>query len=207
MPQIIYVLVNEAMPGLLKIGRTDELESRIDSLSRNSGVPLPFECYFAAEVPNAESLERKLHQLFAENRINAKREFFNVDPERVIIAISIGDFKEITPGASSVDPEEQLALEKARARRPNIKLEALGIKPGDVLVFSRDEAITATVVEGGRLDLKGEILSPSAAALKVLRSLGYSCPTANGYAYWMFQGELITERRARIEAEAFGDCD
>jgi hypothetical protein len=205
MAQIIYVLVNEAMPGLLKIGRTtDELESRIDSLSRHSGVPLPFECYFAAEVPNAESLERKLHQLFAENRINAKREFFNVDPERVIIAITIGQFKEITPGKSNVAPEEQLALENARARRPNIKLEALGIKSGDVLVFSRDEFITATVVEGGRLDLKGEILSPSAAALKILHSLGYSCPTANGYAYWMFQGELITERRARIEAEAFG---
>lgn len=43
MPEIVYVLTNEAMPGLVKIGRTNnELAARIRALYSTS-VPLPFE--------------------------------------------------------------------------------------------------------------------------------------------------------------------
>ncbi|MEA3299915.1 MAG: GIY-YIG nuclease family protein [Pseudomonadota bacterium] len=136
---------------------------------------------------------------------NPKREFFRVDPEKVVLAISIGDFKEITPGVAEIDNEEQKALEKAKARRPRIKLEALGIKPGDVISCSRDQNITATVVDGGRVNFYGEILSLSAAALKALHSLGYSTPSASGSEYWMFDGELLDERRNRMEAEQFDE--
>jgi hypothetical protein len=202
MPNIIYVLTNEAMPGLVKIGMTnDNVESRITQLSTHSGVPLPFECYFAAEVNDCAKLEKTLHQLFSENRINPKREFFRIDPEKVVLAISIGDFKEITPGFVEIDEQEQKALEKAKARRPPIKLEALGIKPGDVLTFSRDETLTATVVDGGKVNFEGEVHSLSSAALRALHRLGYSTPTANGSQYWMFDGELLNERRNRMEAE------
>jgi hypothetical protein len=164
---------------------------------------LPFECYFAAEVQDCSRVEKILHQLFAELRVNPKREFFRVDPEKVVLAISIGDFNEVTPESVAIDTEEQQALEKVRARRPNLKLEAVGIKPGAILTFSRDEEITAEVVADGKLLLNGEILSPSAAALKVLHQLGYRCPTASGSAYWMFDGELLDERRRRLEAEQF----
>jgi hypothetical protein len=204
MAQIVYVLTNEAMPGLVKVGlTTDTVEARISHLSSHSGVPLPFECYFAAEVQDCSRIEKILHQLFAEFRVNPKREFFRVDPEKVVLAISIGDFKEVTPGSVDIDTEEQQALEKVRARRPNLKLEAVGIKTGAILTFSRDEEITAEVAPEGKLLLNGELLSPSAAALKVLHQLGYRCPTANGSAYWMFDGELLDERRRRLEAEQF----
>ncbi|WP_414039278.1 GIY-YIG nuclease family protein [Acidithiobacillus sp. M4-SHS-6] len=206
MPDIIYILTNEAMPGLVKIGRTtDRVESRMAQLSTHSGVPLPFECYFAAEVKDAPKLEKTLHQLFAENRINPKREFFQVDPEKVVLAISIGEFTEITPGAAEIDQEEQQALERAKARRPRIRLEALGIHPGDVLTFSRDESLTATVVDAGRVNFQDEIQSLSAAALKALHGLGYKTPTASGSEYWMFEGELLDERRKRMEDEQFGE--
>lgn len=41
---IIYVLTNDAMPGLIKIGRTsgESVERRVAELSRATGVPLPF---------------------------------------------------------------------------------------------------------------------------------------------------------------------
>ncbi len=204
MPNIIYVLTNEAMPGLVKIGLTnDKVELRIAQLSTHSGVPLPFECYFAAEVNDCAKLEKTLHQLFSESRINPRREFFRIDPEKVVLAISIGDFKEITPGVTEIDKEEQKALEKAKARRPPIRLEALGIKPGDVLTCSRDETLTATVVDGGKVNFQGEIQSLSSAALKALHCLGYSTPAASGSQYWMFDGELLDERRNRMEAEQF----
>lgn len=206
MQNIIYVLTNEAMPGIVKVGlTTDSVEGRITQLSSFTGVPLPFECYFAAEVKDCAKLEKTLHQLFSESRINPKREFFKIDPEKVVLAISIGEFKEITPGVAEIDKEEQVALEKAKARAPRLRLDALGIKPGDVLTLSRDENLTATVVADGKVDFKGETLSLSAAALKALHSLGYRTPAASGPGYWMFDGQLLAERRRNIEAAQFED--
>jgi hypothetical protein len=204
MAEIIYVLVNEVMPGLVKIGRTtDSVESRVAQLSSHSGVPLPFECYFAAEVKDAARIEKTLHQLFSEQRVNPKREFFRIDPEKIVLAVGIGELKEILPGTPDIDKEEQDALEKTKARRPRLRLEAIGIKPGDTLYFSRDEAKTALVVDGGMVEFGGEVLSLSAAALKILISMGYRTPAASGSDYWMFDGELLDERRRRMEAEHF----
>lgn len=206
MANTVYVLTNEAMPGLVKVGLTgDKVESRITQLNAVPGVPLPFECYYAAEVDDMKRVESLLHQLFSEHRINPKREFFKVDPEKVVIALSIGKFKEVTPGEVEVDAEEQAALERAKARRPRLSLEAIGIKPGDLLIFSRDEARTATVLPSNKILLDGEETSLSAAALKVLQELGYTTPSAQGPAYWMFEGELLDERRRRLEAEKFDE--
>ena len=53
MNNIIYILVNESMPDLVKIGRTNRsIEQRIKELD-NTSVPLPFQCFYAAEVSNA----------------------------------------------------------------------------------------------------------------------------------------------------------
>ncbi|PRD64845.1 hypothetical protein C6P64_12365 [Malikia granosa] len=208
MPGIIYVLTNEAMPGLVKIGlTTDSVESRIANLSGTSGVPLPFECHFAAQIPeavNLAKLEKTLHQLFADHRINPKREFFKVEPEKVVLALSIGGFKEVTPGKADIDPVEVQAMEKAKEqRRSRINMAALGINPGDTLVLSRDEDVTVTVLAGGKVSYKGEVLSLSAAALKALQAMGYKATSVSGSDYWMFEGELLDERRIRLEAAQF----
>lgn len=208
MPQIVYVLTNEAMPGLIKIGMTaDSVGARVSQLSAHSGVPLPFECYFAAEVPDHVKLEKILHQLFGDARLNPKREFFKLDPEKAVLAISIGDFKEITPGVAEIDKEEQQALDKIKARRSKLNLDAIGIKSGDVLTFSRDESVTGVVVEGGKLLFDGDVMSLSAAALKSLHAMGYKTPAASGPGYWMFEGELLEERRRRLEVEQYGTAD
>lgn len=192
------------MPGIVKIGMTrDSVEARLTDLSSPAGIPLPFECFFAAKIQDAARTERTLHQLFSEHRINPRREFFKLDPERVVLAISLGEFKEITPGKSSFAPEEQEALERVKSRRPNINLEAIGIKPGDELRFSRDENIVVTVSQGGKVILNGQLMSLSASALSILKQMGYKTPTASGSEYWMFDGELLDERRKRIETERF----
>ena len=206
MSNIVYVLTNEGMPELIKIGLTaGNLEDRISQLSSHSGVPFPFECYYAAEVDDCQKLEKTLHQLFSEMRVNPKREFFKLDPEKVVLALSIGGFKEISVGDVKVDTAEKAALEKAKAKRPKLKLSAIEIKPGDILVLSRDEDITAEVVDNNKVQFNGEVMSLSAAALAALHSLGYTTPSASGPGYWMFDGELLDERRRRMEAEQFED--
>ena len=207
MSQIVYILTNEAMPGIVKIGMTeaDSVESRMAQLNAHSGVPLPFECYFAAEVDASRRIESILHQLFSEQRINPRREFFRIDPEKVVLAISIGSFKEVTPGVVMAEVEDRQALEKEKARRPRIRLAALGIHPGAVLTFSSNESITATVLPDNRVSYQGREMSLSAAALDALHSLGYRTPAASGSEHWLFDGELLDERRRRVEAEQFDE--
>ena len=206
MADVIYVLTNEAMPGLVKIGRTTEgVEGRLSSLSSHAGVPLPFECHFAAEVDNGIRVENLLHRLFAPDRLNPRREFFRVEPERVVLAMSIGNCREITPGIIQLEEGEEQALERVRDRRAHSRLGAVGIRPGDVLYFVRNQDVTATVVSDTQVNLNEETLALSPAAVKVLQSMGRTAKSVNGWKYWMFDGELLDERRRRLEVEQFGE--
>ncbi len=40
------------------------------------------------------------------------------------------------------------------------------------------------------------------AALVVIREAGFDWKTANGPSYWVYDGETLPERRARMEREA-----
>jgi hypothetical protein len=210
--EIVYVLVNEAMPGLVKIGRTENVERRLQELS-TTNVPLPFECHYAVEVDDAGRIEKILHGLFGDVRVNPKREFFRVDREKVVLAMKIGDFKEVTPAQSNSgeyveDKEERDAfaksLEKERSRRSKINLGALGIGEGATLTFSRDGSVVAVVAPGNKVRFKGQIMSLSAAALSALHDKGNKTSAASGSDYWMFDGETLDELRRKREAEAVG---
>ena len=47
MTNIVYVLTNPAMPGIVKIGMTDDLQRRLSQLY-NTSVPVQFECVSAS---------------------------------------------------------------------------------------------------------------------------------------------------------------
>lgn len=99
--QIVYILSNEAMPGIIKIGRTWNLKDRMRDLD-NSSVPMPFECSYAALVEDAIFVERQLHTIFASFRLRGRREFFRIDPAPVIAAIELVEIQSLTP--LEVDP-------------------------------------------------------------------------------------------------------
>ena len=89
MPEgIVYVLTNSAMDDIIKIGRTDNLQQRMRSLY-TAGVPAPFTCYYAARVAEAEQVERNVHEIFANERVNKQREFFSTDPHRAALVIKM----------------------------------------------------------------------------------------------------------------------
>lgn len=72
---IVYILSNPSMPGLVKIGKTNNLENRMNSLF-STGVPLPFRCVYAKKVKNYSLIESKLHGGLRSSRENLNREFF-----------------------------------------------------------------------------------------------------------------------------------
>ena len=71
--RIVYVLTNPAMPGIVKIGQTKDLERRISELSKLTGVPLPFDCVRAVKVNNRHQAESALHTAFSKNRVNPRK--------------------------------------------------------------------------------------------------------------------------------------
>ena len=87
MTEIVYVLTNEAMPGLVKVGATtDDLATRVRALF-GTGVPLPFEIFYACEVKDCWFVEKQMHDAFGDHRISKSREFFRIAPERVKAAL------------------------------------------------------------------------------------------------------------------------
>jgi len=205
MPEIVYVLTNEAMPGIVKIGRTSgNVQERMRSLFSTS-LPLPFECAYAAEVADSTFVERTLHALFSDHRISPNREFFRLTPEKVIIALRLAQHRDVTPSTGVFEsPEQEQAVERARERRGRINLATIGIAQGTVLTCSRDENMTATVLDDSQVMFDGERMSLSGAALKAVRALGYQWRAVSGSDVWMFEGETLDERRRRIEDERFG---
>ena len=122
MSEIIYVLTNPVMPDLIKIGRTINLEERLRSLSSHTGVPVPFEVYFACTVADANKVEKSVHDAFGDHRVNQRREFFRLNPERVISVLQLVALEDVTPSSDIVnDAEEQKSLDKERSRRSNFK--------------------------------------------------------------------------------------
>lgn len=59
-------------------------------------MPLPFEVYFACEVENMREVEKSLHDAFLDHRINPKKEFFRLNPERVISILKLLQKKDVT---------------------------------------------------------------------------------------------------------------
>src|SRR3989344_5347730 len=104
MNEIIYILINEAMPGYVKIGRTSaNLEQRIRDLSASTSIPIPFTCFYACTVKDAQFVEHQLHDAFDHNRINPRREFFQIAPERVVSALKLAEIENVTPKKDLVE--------------------------------------------------------------------------------------------------------
>ncbi len=196
MNEIIYILINEAMPGYVKIGRTTNLEQRIRSLDTTS-VPLSFECFYACTVKDAQFVERQLHDAFLDHRVRSSREFFEISPERAVAALKLAEIQNVTPKKDFVETQEdQQALNQARTRRAIFNFKMVDIPVGAELVFSRDENVKAKVIDNRSIMFNGEITSLSTSAQKIL---GYDYGVA-GTDYWMYEGETLDERRRRIES-------
>lgn len=198
----VYILINEAMPGLIKIGRTTtSVKQRISELNHPAGIPLPFTCYYAARVEDSAKVEKRLHEAFGDHRVRDKREFFRLSPHRAQAALELAALEDVTPRDEIIDEfpedaEKSLIRETNRRILPTFSQYELPV--GSILRLTKDPMITATV-DGERTVLfNGESMSLSAAALLGLKSLGYNWRSAHGAAYWEFEGETIWDRGERL---------
>lgn len=192
----VYILTNAAMPGYVKIGLTrhDDLQVRLKQLD-NTSTPLPFECVYAARVPDCAKLERTLHFVFGEKRTRLNREFFAVNPDlvRAIIELVAIEPEPVTDQEQDITPEQRTAIDTVKVERAGrMTLEKLGLKPGVTLAFAKDQTITCTVAGPRTVLFRGQELSLSAAALQAVREMGYAWPAVSGFEYWTYEGEKLS---------------
>lgn len=111
----VYVLSNIGSFGeqVYKIGMTRRLDpqDRVDELG-DASVPFPFDVHAMIRTDDAPSLERALHSLFEEhrmNKINRRKEFFRVTLEQIeqVVRNHHGEFK-LTRHAEAIEFRKSL---------------------------------------------------------------------------------------------------
>jgi hypothetical protein len=191
---IVYLLANAAMPGLVKIGMTDEQDAnaRIGQLY-TTGVPLPFEVLYACRVDNPAEVELALHVAFAPQRLNPKREFFRIDPTQAIAIMKLLHKPDATAEVASqptgVDEASMAAAAQAKARRPNLDFHEMGIQDGSILEAASNPDITVVVCSAKKVKLGGEELSLTSATQQALQ-IAYAVRPS---PHWRYRGKLLSE--------------
>ena len=201
MKNIVYVLTNPCIPDLVKIGMTNNLKNRLGSLY-NSSIPVPFECYFACTVNDMEFVEKQIHDVFDDFRVNPKREFFRINPERVVSILNLVMIDDVTPKEDIVEDEiDQRSLNNEKKTKDRFNFEMTKVPIGSVLSFVKDPSITAIVVDKHKIEFNEEVTSLSKSALEIMKGMGYNWKTIQGTGFWTFESETLAERRTRIEQE------
>lgn len=206
MSEYVYILSNEAFPDLFKIGKTINIEDRVRQLSGHSGVPIPFEVYYACKVADSSKVEKSIHDAFADYRINPRREFFKINPERVLPILKLLQIEEVEPATEDyTDKEDIEIIEIAKSKRPNFSFQRVNLNSGDTICFIRDESITAKVVDNKTIEYNGTQMSLSRATLVIMNNIYHkNWKQVQGPAYWTYSGETLSERRIRLENSDFG---
>jgi hypothetical protein len=196
---IVYIFTNEGMPGLCKIGYTtrNDVKERAKELY-TTGVPYPFQIYYACQVNNGKNIEKILHKLFDEFRVNQNREFFEIDPEKVILALQLTNPTDITPRENEyLTTEEIKEIQNTEKKRlSNFTFQQADIPIGSVLHFCRDSDITCTVHSDNTVMFNGQIVSLTEAARNTGLIPYYEL---QGPKFWLYEDEPLTSRRKRIQ--------
>lgn len=210
----IYVMTNDAMPGYVKIGRTtNTLEQRMKDLD-TTGVPLPFRCHYAVEVDDHEVKEKLIHDGFADHRVRQNREFFELAPERAMAILKALGGQEVPITNSMIDESGQVLLDTPQTERivnkGKFTFKELQIPIGAELVFTRSfpdgQERKCTVADDIRhVTYRGETLTLSKLALKLMHELGYNWSTIQGPAFFKYDDEILSERRDRLNTSSLDE--
>lgn len=198
---IVYILTNEAMPGYIKIGRTEhDVAQRMSGLDSTS-VPLPFQCYYAARVTDYAKVEKILHTAFGDSRVRSSREFFKMDPYRAKVILEHIAIEDVTPSDdTSTDKEGKEALEKATRQGVRFDLFRYGIPKGAVLEYVSDPTVTCVVLDQFTVDFRESHVSLSRAAVMANAERGGKATALQGPIWWLYQGQTLAAIREERES-------
>jgi len=161
----IYILENEAMQGICKIGRTKNVDNRVESLN-GTNIPFRFKCVFECKVRDYIKVEKAIHKILDKCRVQKDREFFYIEPEQVIPLL------------------ELLKIENSK----RFSFKEMGIKEGEDLIYLHNPKIKAKVVDVDKRLVKRYGEDPCSLSELTEELLGYSsAPTP----HWEYKGKTL----------------
>ncbi len=138
-----------------------------------------------------KKVERLLHNIFADYRINEGREFFTCGLNLVKNALLLSGAKFLV----NQDQDEQIAevQETKEERQKNqYTFQQLGIEVGSELIYTRNPNIKCTTTHGRKVIFEGEEYSLSGLAKKLLEVEGtFKNTSVNGWMYFAFDGRTL----------------
>lgn len=194
---IVYLLTNPVMPGLVKIGMTEQenVDKRMKELY-TTGVPVPFECQYACRVKKGDcaKIEKALHTAFSPQRVNANREFFRIQVEQAKAILELFHHEDVTEEVSEeiqndLTEDDKAATKKAKTHRPPLDFYEMGMTKGDVLIYRDDTSIKITVQTNRTILYEGQEKAISALTRDLKGAKWYVAPGA----HWYFNDKLLSE--------------
>jgi len=149
-------------------------------------------------------VERALHDVLDNSRVNPNREFFEVEPEKVFRILDALALEDVTPGVDFVknDADTQ-ALERRKKQRPAIQLMTmLGLEEGATLTTDYIPGETCTVATDRTVSFRGEEVSLTGAR-NILREEHDIGMRGAATIFWKYEGTTLR----RLYREAYNDFD
>ncbi len=198
---IVYVLTNDYMPGVVKIGYTAQnIKERLKELDK-TGTPWPFRCHFAIETERYKEIEKLAHEAFAGYRVRENREFFEISPEKAVAALRISGAKELKLDDEAIDEDGNTIVNPKEVRKKRFDFQKYGIPVGAELCFTRDNDKKCKVIGNGNVDYNGNEFSLSKLALMLLKEMGYNWKQVSGPAFFSYEGTILTDLKDQKENE------
>jgi len=124
---IIYIMVNDKVPDLVKIGKTTtSVEQRSKELSRDTGVPgkwVPLKWW---HVPDCHIAERHVHKELSAKRLQKNKEFFMFNGAEAVrevhyclARLGVADWAGCEEFKELKEEEARIAREKEAAKKEN----------------------------------------------------------------------------------------
>ena len=191
---IVYILINPAMPGLVRIEKSASggIDDRLEELY-STGVPVPFECAFSARVVDEAKVESAFHRAFGPYRLNSNGDFFRIEPEQAVALLELMADEKVTLAlqheARAVNLEAINALNRLTAHRSNFNFLEMGIPEGAILDFFQPPHETVQVISERSVEFRGEKVPLTLATREIFRT-NYS---VTPWPYWSYQGRALDD--------------
>lgn len=192
MRDYVYIFENEWMPGLVKIGITDNLKARVSNSGNYTYVPCRFKCVCAIKAEGrAEDIENFIKEQYAEFKIGY-REFYKMSVDRAKSLLK--SMAKLCNGELVSQQEiddannETNEGDSKHKRQPNKTFGTLGIPVGSELTFYKNDKIVCTTTDMiNEVNCEGELSSISGLAVKIL-----NC-SANGFNCFKYRGTILSD--------------
>ena len=199
----VYILTNPAMPGIIKIGYTNDIGRRLRDLD-TTGVPQPYEPFFSVKTSKYELLEKVIHReldKLTDTRLRTNREFFKMEPDMardLLLNISrLLDDSEVEDYGNVAVADTLNEDGSVRPVSGKTTFAMLGIPVGSELEpVSRRYVKVVTLNDDNlvRIVDTGEQKTISRAAMDSSGSMAL-----NGFSCYRYNGEKLSDIRKRID--------